>query len=425
MSAAAILNPSSSYWPSTALSKRGRSRLFLFFTGLAIGIGCFVLIEPAPVDVLTIGLFVLGVLSGILELGSIKATPALFLGLFIVANFVSLYDPLDLTRATWYLAVTIYLIGSLSFFVSFLQAYETPGMQTIIRAYVSAAILCVIIGLLSYFKIIGFQHYLLLSGRPKGLFKDPNVFGPYVIAPALFALAGVICKGRGLRSGFIHGISLAITTGGVILSYSRACWINYAVCLVVYIGLGYLLTPVGFPPLFPMRRLIAGCLLGIAALCILLQLPQVQNMMRERIASNGLHGYDQDRFRTQRLALASAQNRPLGIGPGQAEETFQYATHSSYLRVLSENGLLGLVGYVGFVVASLIRALVMTVRTDNIFWKKIYLIAAACITGHIINSAVVDTVHWRHYWLLLALPWCSVPMSGTSAVKPSRFRPAL
>jgi hypothetical protein len=24
-----------------------------------------------------------------------------------------------------------------------------------------------------------------------------------------------------------------------------------------------------------------------------------------------------------------------------------------------------------------------------------------------VNSGVVDTVHWRHYWFLLALPWYS------------------
>jgi len=107
------------------------------------------------------------------------------------------------------------------------------------------------------------------------------------------------------------------------------------------------------------------------------------------------------------MAFQSALDRPLGIGPGQAEKQFDYATHSSYMRVLSENGFAGLIAYIAFVLLSVGRALAMTRRTKNIFWRRIFLIAAACIIGHMVNSGVVDTVHWRHYWFLLALPWCT------------------
>ena len=271
-----------------------------------------------------------------------------------------------------------------------------------------AACICVIPAVLSYLHIIGFQHYLLLFGRPKGLFKDPNVLKPYLIPPALFALAGLVWENRCFRGTCLHGFCLVVTTGGILLSFSRACWINYFVCVVMYMGLRWALKRVDFPFILPTRRLLLGGMLGLAAVLILLQLPQVRPMLKERITSNGLHGYDEDRFRTQRLALESAYSRPLGIGPGQSEEAFQYATHSSYMRVLSENGILGFIAYGGFVLLSFSRALVLASRTENLFWKRIYLVAAACIAGHIINSAVVDTVHWRHYWFLLALPWYDV-----------------
>ena len=96
----------------------------------------------------------------------------------MVANVISLYDPFDGVRATWYILVTVYLCLSWIFFVTFLWRYQERGMRLIIGTYSFAAVVSVLLGLLSYFHFIGAQKYLLLYGRPKGLFKDPNVYGP-------------------------------------------------------------------------------------------------------------------------------------------------------------------------------------------------------------------------------------------------------
>jgi len=105
------------------------------------------------------------------------------------------------------------------------------------------------------------------------------------------------------------------------------------------------------------------------------------------------------------MAWQAAQDRPLGIGPGQSEETFRLGTHSSYMRVLTENGFLGFASFAAFLLICLGRSFKMAAITDDDYWKKIFLVACACIAGHIVNSGVVDTVHWRHLWFLLALPW--------------------
>lgn len=386
---------------------RTPSRLFLLATGLTMAVSCFVMVEPAPVDILVLGLLLLGIVAGVLTLKGVRPLPGALLAVLIIANVVSFYSPIDDERALWYILVTVYLALSWVFFVAFLQRYETRGMEVLIRAYTFSAIVCATLAILSYFHFIGFQDHLLLSGRPKGLFKDPNVYGPYLIPVALFALVGIIRKKPGLFTVIFHGAVLAIASLGVLLSYSRACWINYSISITAYFALSYLLRPAGTPPPFSMTRALLFVALGGTALYGILQLPAVKSMMEERVTSTGLQGYDRDRFRTQRLALQSALDRPLGIGPGQAEKQFDYATHSSYMRVLSENGFAGLIAYVAFVLLAVGRALAMTKRTKNIFWRRIFLIAAACIIGHMVNSGVVDTVHWRHYWFLLALPWCT------------------
>jgi hypothetical protein len=392
---------------------RTPSRLFLRATAFTMAVSCFVMVEPAPVDILVIGLLLLGIVSGILTLKSIPPMPSALLVVLIVANVVSFYNPIDAERAFWYISVTAYLVLSWFFFVAFVQRYGIRGMEVLIRGYTFSAMVCVTLGALSYFHFIGFQDYLLLVGRLKGLFKDPNVCGPYLIPVALFALAGVIRKKPGLLTMAGHGAVLALASLGVLLSYSRACWINYSISVVAYFAFSYLLRPVGTPPPFSMTRALLFIGLAVVSVYGIMQLPAIQSMMAERVTSTGLQGYDRDRFRTQRLAFQSALARPLGIGPGQAEQQFDYATHSSYMRVLSENGFVGFAAYAGFVLLTLGRALAMTMRTKNIFWRRIFLIAAACILGHMVNSGVVDTVHWRHYWFLLALPWCMPVESGT------------
>jgi hypothetical protein len=382
-----------------------RNRLFLWGVGFAVAASSIVLVEPAPVDILVMGLMFLGFLAGILGLRGIQPVAVIPLALFAVANIVSMYDPIDPTRALWYVFVTLYLCLSWTFFVSFLWTYGTKGMQTIIYTYSFAAMLCIVPSLLSYFHLIGFQDYLLLYGRPKGTFKDPNVYGPYLIPVAMFAIAGLTFTRRTRLTVLWQSLIVLISAAGIFLSYSRACWINFTLSLVVYFVVAFTFRPAGSPTPFPLSRaivLVAGlviCLMGV------LQIPEVKEMMNRRVTSNGLQGYDQDRFRTQRMALDSVLDRPLGIGPGQAELAFHYATHSSYMRVLSENGFLGEAGFISFVIICLFRALIMGWKARDPFWQKIFFITAACILGHIINSGVVDTIHWRHFWFLLALPW--------------------
>jgi hypothetical protein len=390
---------------SPGVSVRTPNKLFLFGVGLAMALSSIVLVEPAPVDALVMGLFVVGVCSGIIGLRGLQPIAVIPLVVFMVANVISLYDPINSTRAIWYILVTLYLCASWAFFVGVLWAFDKRGMDLMIKMYAVAGMICIIPGLLSYFHIIGFQNTLLLFGRPKGTFKDPNVYGPYLIPIALFAVAGLISKQKNARSAMLHTAVALISIVGIFLSYSRACWINLAISLVAYLFFSLMFRPAGTPSPFPVSRAILA-FAGVA-LCVgvAMQIPEVQQMMAQRLTSNGLHSYDRDRFATQHMALEAALAHPLGIGPGQVEEAFHYSTHSSYMRVLGENGFLGEVGYSVFVVVCLVRGIVMGWRTKDPYWEKIFFIASACIMGHIINSAVVDTVHWRHYWFLLALPW--------------------
>ncbi len=393
-----------------------RSRLFKIGVFIAMALSSLVIIEPAPVDLCIVALLVFGTLAGFLEFRSIAPVALIPLAGFVATNVASMYDPLDFVHATFYVGVTIYLALSWIFFVSFFTRFGKDGIRIVLQGWTVSALFCVTLGLLSYFHVIGYQDYLLRFGRPKGVFKDPNVFGPYLVPLALFALFGLTYKTKTIFTKFATATTVSVLTFGVLVSYSRAAWINFVVSVAAYLILATVLRPTGSRLPFPPGKALAVLILALFGIGLGLQIPAVQSMMAQRVTSNGLQNYDRDRFRTHQLARQAAMDRPLGIGPGQAEEMFQYATHSSYMRALSEQGFAGLITYVLFILVCLGMGLRKAILTEDPFWKKVYLIAVACIIGHMINSAVVDTIHWRHYWLICALPFIPSPNRRSAAL---------
>ena len=53
--------------------------------------------------------------------------------------------------------------------------------------------------------------------------------------------------------------------------------------------------------------------------------------------------YDAERFGAQAVGIDAAEQYPLGAGPGQFEQIAPISAHSTYVRVLAEQGFAGLV----------------------------------------------------------------------------------
>ena len=106
------------------------------------------------------------------------------------------------------------------------------------RGLVVGAVIAALAGIAGYFNLVpGGRDLLTLYDRARGTFKDPNVFGAFLILPALLALQSVVSDkfGKSFRSAIAFGIiSLAI-----LLAFSRAAWgmlvITSAVMLVLMV----------------------------------------------------------------------------------------------------------------------------------------------------------------------------------------------
>lgn len=228
--------------------------------------------------------------------------------------------------------------------------------------------------------------------RVKGLFKDPNVFGPFLIPIALYAYS-LIDKPDGKKKLWWLAV-LAILSLGIFLSFSRAAWGNFLLSIFVYSGFRFILEP----SLKVIGKFLLTMILLFGLFTYVLSIPFVNDMFNERFE---YQYYDDDRFSNQGVAVGVGLSNPLGIGPGQYEETIGYATHNSFLRVLSENGIIGFIGYTAFLIATLYRSTRLVMATKNPF----FIVILASAVGLVLNGLVVDTLHWRHFWFIFAIPW--------------------
>jgi O-antigen ligase len=367
---------------------------------LAVTIGflllAVVLVEPSPSDVLFGLAMAVAVVTGRFGLERLPRAAILIVASFLVLNVLSAVDVIDWAAAGRFFLITLYL----GMFSLWLAAYvDRPARaRRLVCAYLFAAVLSALLGSLALF--VHFPGHTVFLGdsadRARALFKDPNVYGPFLIPIALI-LAEEILNPRllRLRRSLMLASFLALTLG-VVFSYSRAAWLNYAIGLIVLIAVVVLRRPdrraLSLVAVVLVSGLaIAGAVIGTGSL----------GFLKERAR---LQSYDTHRFAAQARGLAAGIHHPFGVGPGQFDVISPVSSHSLYIRALSEQGVLGLLAIVALVMGTLAFGAVNVVRgRDTYGIGAAALFAAWC--GLIANSFVVDTLHWRHLWLVAALIW--------------------
>jgi O-antigen ligase len=241
--------------------------------------------------------------------------------------------------------------------------------------------------------------------RAQALFQDPNVYGPFLIPAALIVLEELINpRLLRLRAAF-KGIVFVVLMLGILFSYSRAAWAS------TVLGVIALLVVLSMRRGGSRRAFLALIAITVVAMVTVTVISATGSLgfLQERAT---LQSYDSERFLAQRTGLELAFQKPVGIGPGQFEtisivatgNTNELATHSIYVRALAEQGLVGLLTLLVILLGTLFLA-----ARNVIEGRDTYGIGSAALLaiwlGIMVNSAVVDTGHWRHLWLVAALIW--------------------
>jgi hypothetical protein len=371
--------------------------LVLFVTVLTSSVA---FIEPSPHDLLMGALALTCVVAGI-RFQRMLVVPLIFLAIWNFAGAMALIPVVGQEKTIQYTGTSVYLAVAAIVFACLFANNTMPRLATMRVAYTLSAIMAAFAGISGYFSLFpGAEQLFAPFGRALGSFKDPNVFGPFLIWPTLFVVYHMLTRRIGLTDIAVSAILLF----ALLLSFSRGAWFHFAVSSFVLVGLGFLTAPTQHVRL----RIVALGALSLLALAgllaLLLSFDSIGEMFRER--AQLIQSYDVGeggRFRLQELALASVLNFPNGMGPFEFARVHGLQQHNVYLQAFLVYGWAGAMAYVMLLLSTLWVGLRSAfIRTP---WQAYTITAYAAFVGEVAEGFVIDTDHWRHFFLLLGMVW--------------------
>ncbi|WP_442966705.1 O-antigen ligase family protein [Rhizobium sp. C1] len=371
-------------------------------SALALGVFLtgFVIHEPAPTDA------VIALLLGIWFILGLKVTRgtgplAILLVAVETGCLLSLTQMANLETGLSYFGVSAFLALTAIFYAAiFEDRYDRMGL--VFKAWTAAAVITSLLGILGYFHAFPGSEVFTRYDRAMGAFKDPNVFGPYIVGPALYLIHGIL-TGKTYHLP-IRVLALLVITLGELLSFSRAAWGLYIFAAMALVFIMLLKERTSAFRLKILIIAIAGAALLIAAVMIALQFQKVADLFSTR--SQLVQSYDGGhlgRFERHRLGFLMSMEKPLGIGPMVFSTIFPEDEHNIWLKMLTSYGWLGFVSYVTLMAWTIAAGFRILLR--NRPWQPYLMIAWIMLLGHVGIGNVIDTDHWRHFYLILGIIW--------------------
>jgi hypothetical protein len=388
----------------------------LFITVFASSVA---FIEPSPHDGLMGLLAFTCVIAGV-RFERTLLVPLLLLLIWNIAGLSSLTQVLQYEKTLQYSGTSVYL-GVAALIFACLFANNTMSRLTTMRvAYVATACFAAILGAIGYFNAFpGAAEMFAKIGRANGAFKDPNVFGPFLIWPALFTIERLLVRRIALSDFVVTGIILF----GLLLSFSRGAWFHFGVSTVVMIGLVFLTAP-DHKTRFRILTLTAIAVATLAALLVvLLSIDSIGGMFKER--AHLIQSYDVGsggRFRLQEIALSSVLTFPNGMGPFEFARVHGLQQHNVYLQAFLVYGWVGAMAYFLLLITTIVVGLRYSFA--RMPWQPYMITAVAVFIGEVAEGFVIDTDHWRHFFLLLGIIWGLAAATSREMRLAQNLRPA-
>lgn len=360
----------------------------------------FVISEPAPYELMMVVQIALWFLLG-LKISRRVAPLLILLLLFNVGGILSLTVMADLSGAPMYMAVSTFLALSAVFYAAIIEDGHRR-LPLIFHAWVAGAVITASLGILGYFHAFPGAAVFTLYDRAKGAFQDPNVFGPYLVAPALYLMYRLL-SGTLARAP-LHVAGLLVLTLGIFLSFSRAAWGLYLFAVLMLVAVMLLKERTAAFRLKILSLSLAAIALLVVSIGGVLQSKKVDELFLNR--AKLVQSYDGarlGRFERHKIGFLMAMERPLGLGPMVLGKMFGEDEHNIWLKSLTTYGWLGFVSYVTLIWSTLIIGFRALLRDRP--WQPYLMIAWITIAGHALIGNVIDIDHWRHVYLLLGIVW--------------------
>jgi len=286
---------------------------------------------------------------------------------------MSLLISADLMHSFQYTIITVYCIGIFYFVKMYVRSAEQ--MSVIMIGYILGALLGVGVVALDYAGIAPPEVFVEQT-RARGFFKDANVFGPFLIPPILI-LAEELWRPALLKKWplWLRFLSMLCLVAGLFFSFSRAAWGNLLVTFMVYFLLN--VRQLSKKQRYILLWLVILTAVTLSALVLLLGMG---DFLQYR--ASAVQDYDSERFGAQIMGIRLGITNLFGIGPGMMDVNGLFAPHSlmipAGLQAIKSN--------------------------DKLFGLSSSLIFSISF-GLLLNSFLIDTIHWRHFWFVLGLLW--------------------
>ncbi|MFC5068007.1 O-antigen ligase family protein [Flaviflagellibacter deserti] len=384
--------------PRLAVSREGLARFMLW---LFVFSGSFVLIEPSPYEAMFIPTLLFFMLAG-LRLHATAMPLVILLVLFNIGGAMAATRVLQYEGTVEYVLISAFMLGNAVFYAALLTEHTLERFAIIKTAYIATAMVAAVFGIVGYFNVAGTSELLTLYSRAKAFFKDPNVYSPFLVLPLVLMLQDMLL-GRA-RTIMILSLPYMITLIGLFLSFSRAAWTHVVLSSALAVLFLLIFSNSARLRLRVMVVSIAGGVSVALGLVALLSIPAISKVFEIRASLEQDYDVsDSGRFANQARGLAYIMDNPLGIGPHAFARIFEADPHNVFMNAFFSYGWLGGFSYAATIV------LTWAVGYKALFKPSPYRLpfgaVLATFTVLSLQGFIIDTDHWRHFFLLLGLTW--------------------
>ncbi len=391
-------------------------KLGLFLVWATVASSSVVFAEPAFFDILMIGLIPLLPLLGLTSFSK----PVLFLlSAWLVIGGSGLFASTlsgIMDVSTKHTLISIYLSLCGVILAAFVRFNSERHIRIAMSGFLFASVVATIAGVGGYFGVFpGMEELFTLYGRARGLFKDPNVFGSFIVLALIYYLHGMVTEHT--RKAIIMFLLAGLIALGLLVSFSRGAWFNAAIAVMVY---GY----VQFIAAHSHRLRLKLVLMGSFGICsvilgllAIMQIESVADLFQQRATLT--QSYDtgtEGRFGGQLRALNEVITNPFGIGALDfARPRDREDVHNVYLSMFLNTGWLGGFTYLVLVLTTLAVGFRNVLRPSP--YQGVLIVLLASFAGMAAEGIIVDTDHWRHFYILMGLIWGLVRTRSITPVR--------
>ncbi len=266
----------------------------------------------------------------------------IFLGLTLASVYFSMSPGTSFVE--WIRLLSVFAL----YLASFTLIENKKDLDTLIKVIIASAIVPGLFAFYQYFTGTGMT--LPLEGiynRIFGTFSHPNLFAYYLILPISLSVY-LFWKEKNDIANLLFASFLPFFLILLLFTYTRGAWLAFII-IILFLGI------------FKSKKLLILMFLGL--LLVYFGISSV----RERVDNLTNSQYTSVNWRMDlwKDAVKYAEEKPIaGYGTGTATELIlakrgtrfgSTATHNDYLKVGLENGLLGLLAYLGIIISMLVN----------------------------------------------------------------------